>query len=329
MQLGHWQISKQEYDILLNYVGCGNFPGADIIVFGNEEGTGGYSVEANVKARTKAFGRFKEDGEYQYCIVPGDPTKGFYELSSSSGGSKVEAYLKDSEKLQHQGFTAGVFNPSIARICLSVEQPNGTNWFEGTVNNEAWAAIKNYVVNDLYRARQGIQTALADWRPLPRENESVWCTEEYGLIAPSLTNNPFLGQFNNPLRKRRLRTNTNMFSDYYSDMLQRADTLKRTFELSKAKVIIGIGGASGFKKLALQRMFGNVFTPLVFEKPDMRNARGTEIKAFMAKIQLENKDLHVFLLPFPSAGTVFRTQKDTLLMLQELSEKYIQPIING
>lgn len=46
-----WKLTKEEYDVLLSYIGCGNFPKADIIVFGNEEGTGGYSVEANVKAR--------------------------------------------------------------------------------------------------------------------------------------------------------------------------------------------------------------------------------------------------------------------------------------
>lgn len=48
--MGQWTLSKEEYERLLAYVGCGNFLDADIIVFGNEEGTGGYSVEANVKA---------------------------------------------------------------------------------------------------------------------------------------------------------------------------------------------------------------------------------------------------------------------------------------
>lgn len=58
--MSEWRLSKDEYDMLLSYVGLGNVPNADIIVFGNEEGTGGYSVFANVKARVNLFG--KDDG---------------------------------------------------------------------------------------------------------------------------------------------------------------------------------------------------------------------------------------------------------------------------
>ncbi|WKL03186.1 hypothetical protein Q0F98_05810 [Paenibacillus amylolyticus] len=37
----NWRLSKEEYKILLSYIGCGDIPNADILVFGNEEGTGG------------------------------------------------------------------------------------------------------------------------------------------------------------------------------------------------------------------------------------------------------------------------------------------------
>src|SRR4051812_7188937 len=61
MENTNWNLSKPEYEKLLSFLGYGNVPEADIMVFGNEEGTGGYSEETNVKARCQEYGRDQKD----------------------------------------------------------------------------------------------------------------------------------------------------------------------------------------------------------------------------------------------------------------------------
>ncbi|PYI51490.1 hypothetical protein [Paenibacillus flagellatus] len=325
------RLSKPEYDVLLSYVGCGSFPGADIIVFGNEEGTGGYSVGANVEARLRDFGRDAPDGAYRFCIHGGDWTRGFYEPNAGEGGGKVERYLRPGEKRRRQHFTKGVFNPAVARICLAFEEPDGS-WFEsGRDNPRAWARIKRFIGESLYKPRTGVQTALADWRPLPREKEDVWYPEEYGAIAESIANNPYLAAFNHPAKPFNASAyGQPLFSDFGGDVRKRADLLKSLFVASKAKVVIGIGGAgaNGFKKQALELMFGpDIFKPLTFRLADMTTKRGAALESYRADIRLAHKSLHLFLVPFPSPGTVFKTQRDALSMLKELADDQIRPAL--
>jgi hypothetical protein len=324
--MNNWVLSKSEYDILLKYIGCGNFPDADIIVFGNEEGTGGYSVEANVKARVNLFGKDTLGQEYKHMIKIDSNNFGFYEPSSLEGRKKVERYLKENEKSQPIGFSKGVFNQSIARICLALEQPNSRDWFKGKDNNEeTWEMIKKYVIDELYEERRGIQTALTDWRPLPRENQTVWYEKEYGLIATSKDNNPYLSTFDKPLANS---SSVQEFSEYYEDMKKRSDILKLMFEKSKAKVIISIGGCGGFKKDAFELMFGKgIFKPLKFKNANMYNSNGQELKSYYATVALGNKIKNIYLIPFPDPGQVFRTQEDALKMLEELTYEYIKPNI--
>lgn len=325
--MSEWSLSLEEYEVLLAYVGCGNFPNADIIVYGNEEGTGGYSVEANVKARVKYFGRDQINGNYISCIDEKCWENGFYEKSASGGGRKVEQFLLPHENIQQNGFTGGVFNQALARICLQLEEKDKNNFFQSKLDNEvAWSLINSFIVNDLYISRNGIQTALADWRPLPRSIESKW-PPQYKLIADSLKPNPYLNVFNNP-KGREKKTDVSAFRDFRKDMERRLDILKNLFITSKSRVIIGIGGSGGFKKASLEKMFGqNIFTPLTFDTVEMVTTRGFEIKSYSACIQLEHKDLHIFLIPFPTPGNVFKTQKDSLGMLSELTNRYLKPLI--
>ncbi|MGO4107887.1 hypothetical protein [Paenibacillus sp. YAF4_2] len=66
--------NKEQNDCLLYYMGCGNLPEADILFLGNEEGAGGYNIEANVEARYQCYGT--ENGELTYAVDPGDYSKG-------------------------------------------------------------------------------------------------------------------------------------------------------------------------------------------------------------------------------------------------------------
>ncbi|AHN24404.1 hypothetical protein [Lysinibacillus varians] len=321
-----WKLTKEEYDVLLSYVGCGNFPEADIIVFGNEEGTGGYSVEANAKARVNLYGRDEITGQFLTCLKDGNWQNGFYEPNAYGGRRKVEKYILPIE-IKKNKFTKGVFNQTIARLCLAIEDPS-KDWFQGSSGSGAteWEEIKQFVSKQLYRPRDGVQTALADWRPLPRpsEREADWPKEEYSAISLSTKNNPYLAFFNNPKRNRKKPSD---FSNFQEDMKKRLEILKNLFITSKANVIIGIGGVSGFKKDALELMFEDIkFVPLEFNTADMFTRKNRELQVLTSTISLPNKNLQIFLIPFPEAGNVFKTQEDALNMLKELFVQYINPI---
>lgn len=331
--MDNWRLSKEEYQVLLAYIGCGDIRNADIIFFGNEEGTGGYSVTANVNARVKYYGKKTESEEKIHCIERGDWEKGFFHPDAQGGASLVEKCLLQHESVRPHEFTAGVFNSTVARLCLAYEQSGVHNWFEGSQNNNAFNAIKEYISKQLYKVREvGIQTALVDWRPLPRPNESVW-PKEYGNVAQSpedkpAKDNPYLAVFDKPKSKYKPeKYSTSSFSHFQNDMLFRASIIKNAFIKSKAKIIIGIGGAGGFKKDAFELMFGNnTFKPIEFSA-DMRNSKGQVQKAFHGEVSLEHKNLHIFLIPFPTQGQGFPTQEHALQMLEELYDKYVKSIL--
>lgn len=142
--------------------------------------------------------------------------------------------------------------------------------------------------------------------------------------------NPYLNVFNKPKGKYNAsKYPTSNFSDFKEDMLYRAKILKNAFVKSKSRIIIGIGGSNGFKKTALECMFGsNIFNSIDF-KADMRNSKGQIQKAYKTKIQLEHKDLHIFLIPFPTSGHGFASQESALEMLKELYCEHIEPILNS
>lgn len=321
----NWRLSKEEYKILLSYIGCGDIPNADILVFGNEEGTGGYSVTENVKART------------QLILAGGDVSNYSIETSNWRDGF----FYPDSDQLRatHENkhtkdFTAGVFNAAIARLCLAHERSSSNNWFQGAANVLAYEAIKEYIGRKLYKPKaEGIQTALIDWRPLPRLTERIWYPIEYGAVAPSPEekpnqDNPYLAVFNKP--KGRFNSNkytTSSFSDFQEDMNFRARIIKNALIKSSAQILLGIGGADGFKKDALEVMFGeDIFSTIPFTC-DMRNSKGQLQRAFKAEVPLDNKILHIFLIPFPSAGQGFSSQESALGMLEVLSKNYLEPIL--
>lgn len=253
-----WSLNEEEYKILLSYIGCGEIPKADILIFGNEEGTGGYSVTANVKARTQLFGRDEISGSIKHCIEENNWREGFYQPDAQTGGKLVEQFLLPHEKKHLNDFTGGVFNAAIARLCLASERSGEDNWFQGSANTTAFNTIKEYIRQNLYKPRtEGIQTALLDWRPLPRLTESRWYTIEYGAVALSPENkpnqeNPYLAVFNKPKAKYNpKRYSTSGFSDFKEDMEFRTRIIKNALIKSDAQILLGIGGAGGFKKMLL------------------------------------------------------------------------------
>jgi hypothetical protein len=321
MEKDHWKLSKEEYDKLLAFLGYGNFSEADIIVFGNEEGTGGYSIEANVKARCNSYGKDR-DGNYIHSLSPNDWKDGYWDLQENEERPKIEKHLLPEEKIQEQGFVKGAFLPAISRMCLGLEAVSDEvdRWFQSYgANPTAGNQIKEHIRQKLFKKHEGIQTALVDWRPLPRNNEKTWYPIEYKHISHTSTKNPYLRAFNNP---KKIKNNITSFSDFNKDVEQRAVTIKSLLEATPAKVIIGLGGADGIKKGALEKMFGDIFEQLVIESVDV-----SYLKMYKARISLKKKDLYIFLLPFPVAGNVFKSQDDVLGVLKEITVKHLAPII--
>lgn len=322
MEKDQWNLSKEEYDKLLAFLGYGNFPEADMIVFGNEEGAGGYSIEANVKARCNSYGKDK-DGNYIHRLSPNDWKDGYWDLQENEERPKLEKHLLPHEEIQEQGYVRGAFLPAISRMCLGLEAKNDEvdQWFQSfEANPTAGNQIKDHIRQILFKKHEGIQTALVDWRPLPRNNEKTWYPIEYERVSQTSTQNPYLRAFNNP--NTISKNNITFFSDFNKDVEQRAGTIKSLLEATPAKVIIGLGGADGMKKIALEKMFGGIFEPLVIESVDV-----SYLKMYKARVALEKKDLYIFLLPFPVAGNVFKSQDDVLGLLKEITVKHLAPII--
>ncbi|WP_078549735.1 hypothetical protein [Litchfieldia alkalitelluris] len=317
-----WKVSKEEYQKLLKFLGYGNFREADLVIFGNEEGAGGYSIEANVKARCESYGK-DPNGNYINCLEENDWTGGYWDLEEN-GQQKILKHLLPSEKAQKEGYTRGAFLPAVARICLGLENKNEDveAWFKSYADNgDAAKDIKRYIRETLFKKNDKIQSALVDWRPLPRQTESIWYPVEYGEISPTRTNNPYLRAFNKPKVSRT--ANSNSFSNFNQDVESRASTIHALFKTIPSKVIIGFGGANGIKKEVFEKIFGeNIFEPLEFKTVDV-----SYLNSYKAKVSVGEKDIHIFLLPFPEIGTVFKSHDDQLKCLKELTVSYVAPLV--
>lgn len=54
-------ISKEQYNQLLRFIGWGDLENADLIVLGNEEGTGGHGGFKNGNERNEFFTKFVDE----------------------------------------------------------------------------------------------------------------------------------------------------------------------------------------------------------------------------------------------------------------------------
>lgn len=293
MNKNSWKITKEQYNKLLYYVGCGNFPKADIIIFGNEEGTGGYGIEENVEARFNLYGKNKQ-GEYEFSLSGKNYQSGYWEPSSRGGRDKIISYLTNQGGISKTSeFTKGYFLPAVARICLALEHSEKEShyWFKSyTQNPEAEKKIKKYILESIFCEKEGIQTALMDWRHLPRPNERVW-PEEYKDIADGLGGNKYLKAYSLPKRNNNL---ANSFSNFSEDVTIRKNVLKNILEAIPAKIIIGFGNIP-IKRKALNQILDPIkFEPLILN----------DIKiGVQAEKDVSGRKKYVFLLPFPSPQT--------------------------
>ena len=300
------QLTKDQYRKLVSFLGYGDFMKADIIFFGNEEGAGGYSIEANINVRCNVYGKNKV-GEYVNLLVDNEWEKGYWECQSMEDDtSKIKSFFTESDKMKRQHAPKGGFLYSAARICKALEDKEN-NLFP--FSNDI---IKGYLSeNNLFRKREGIQSALVDWCPLPRKNQSDW-PPEYQLIDKK----KYLDAFQKLPRKNGERL-TDEFSNYMEDVDTRLSLLEELFQKSPAKVIVGFGGVNEMKKNVFERLYGeSIFNSIEFKTVDMGN-----LKSSKAIIFLPNKTLHIYLLPFPQAGLVFKNNRMLFGCIQEITEE--------
>jgi hypothetical protein len=318
-----WKLTREKYQQLLSFIGYGNFPEADIIVFGNEEGTGGYGIEENVEARIRYYGK-NETGKYEDCVNKDNPSGGFWE---SGKEDKIARYLREQygEEVEDKFYTKGTFLSMVARICLALEwgSDSVSNLFQ-TYNKcpKLKETIQLYILNELFTKREGLQTCLSDWRPLPRPSERVWPTEYSEIWPDHSIGNPYLKAFNNPDIKEEIKTD---FSNFTEDVKRRMALLKNAFVSSKAKVILCLGGANGVKKTVLKEMFQ--LEERDFSSLDIKADASKNLSSYHATVHLRYKDLHILLLPFPQAGYGFQDGESMLNYYQQVTERYLYPIL--
>lgn len=246
-----WKLSHEMFNVLNRYLGSGDFPNAEILFFGNEEGLGGKELVANLVARTTTFGERDEEGNVVSSLNSQTTEKGYWEPSAAEGGDKVHALLYQQglvESPVRKPFVGGYFLPMAARICLALERPDEdpTYWFKpkGGYYFDGVNAISEYIANCLFRKRdEGIRSSLSDWRPLPRVKESSR-PSEYECIDWK----KYSKAYSDPLGSHDIS-----YSDASRD---RANNLSDLLRLSKIKLIIGFGDIST-KANMLSKLFPN------------------------------------------------------------------------
>lgn len=292
----NWEINKSQYNKLLSFIGTGDLPKADIIVFGNEEGVGGNPLYANIEARENYFGKNEGEDFYTYTLdLNRDHKNGFWNPSAIEGEKKVFTIMeRDKHELPKKGNVSGGFLQYCARICLACEdnQNDISFWFEPKgKNKKASDKISEYIREGLFQPNMGIQTFLMDWRPLPRPNEGWWGSE----YSKSIDKKSYLNAFN--LRSSN-KNFEDQFSNYSHDVEFRKNILKNAVLFSKAKVIIGLGNIDTKKNFIKE-----ILSLSEYDFKDIK-VEGTNVKALMCNVKLEEKQkqLTIFLLPFPLCG---------------------------
>lgn len=298
------------------YVGCGPHHDADVLIMGNEEGTGGYphEIEAHSIARFLLYGKSEEhvnqilerykscemdykqiplDDQYTYHF--GDSWKnGFWEPNALDGVEKIRKIIlaRDGD-IPKKSDTFSTFLMHSARICYGLTTDHDTpieKWFQPKGNNnskssEIYTEIKDYAMDNLFSTDHPgkLRTALLDWRPLPRPTQEKW---------PTLYQ--FLGTTDKEYIKAYCFKKTTLDMAYVSEFAERRlKYLKSTIVQSKAQTLI-MTGEVDCKIDILRHMFPEW-------KFDFTNI-STKQRAFYTRIEYkdENKDkhIHVYLLPF-------------------------------
>lgn len=308
------KLDSNHIERLIAWFGYGNFNEAEIVFFGNEEGLGGYPIEA-VLGRCQLYGNDKNSW------IENDWRLGYWDETSYEGFlslGKITNEIRTEKGLPPVLPPPPPLSPFLefqARMLLYFEQKD-QRWFnvKNGLSKDQWNQIQE-LKKYLYSNKTEIKAGLVDWRPLPRPTENVWPyvgIEEKPYISAFKLNKGYLRKItefsNGRLKKEEL--------DEYSMMLwNRAELIRKVFIKFPFSMLIGVGDSPSKKKL-LEFIFHN--ENLKFEKKSLRNGKTYEI----AELNLPNKKLTIVL-------TLFFNHRSNCLQLEglkHLCEDVLEPI---
>lgn len=297
-------LSKNEYEKLLSFFGYGNFPKADILFFGNEEGLGGYPIDANIHARCCYYGRDK-NGNY-INLLGTTWLDGFYEDNSSCKLSKLSG-LNPKKTNGHSNFLE-----IASRICIALEHNSGysNKWFQLYNHNKgSKEIIKQYSKSGLFKPQNnGKNSVLIDWRPLPRANEMTWYPVEYSNIDK--------GKYLKAFKFSNSNNLVDNFTNYTNDVDRRKNIVENVFLKYPFPLGIGMGDIESKKKVIKNIFRGcNCITIYSLGK-----------KWYKISICLPDDREKIFLLlPFPDTRS-FRSKINILDFYNDVFKNHISPI---
>lgn len=295
---GTYQLSSDEIEKLLAFVGFGNREKSNILFFGNEEGLGGYELHHAIKAKCAVYG----NNEHSY--ITQNWRDGFYEIPEviDPEYKKVMKELR-GELLEE----TSLFSPMLefqARIALHLQDPE-QDWFSKREDNpENFEVIKKYYQTSLYHEDSKFPLSLMDLRPFPRRNEKdEW---PYSNIDRS----QYLRAFSfNPSAK---------IDPLYQELRdKRASILKRAIECSNANFIVGIGDKES-KRRFFEQVFSTAERPLQFEEVKLTKDK---CEVYKTSLILKNRTITVLLSDF------FDYRNIGLAGLEKLTKEHI-PVLN-
>ena len=311
------KITKAQYQKLLTYIGCGDLAEADIIIFGNEEGTGGNDLSANIVARCDYFGKNKE-GCYTDCVNNEEgENSGYWQKNSQAGGEIVKSLsVGESQKDSKEGTKWSSFLLSIARMVLALEHPEieVETWFKEMGEDSISEQVRKVRDNGLFTgSEKGTKLGLMDWRPLPRRNEECigaeWPSEYEGI-----DDRAYLSAFNYNKSNKPREDN---FSNYTDDVKTRKQIINNFFKTYPKRIIIGLGDIDTKKRLLMNIFEGISFTPM----KDFG-------KALHGVVEQEGGSLNIYLLPFPMSGLKSFKAGEMLPYFERFTKMYLVPVFN-
>jgi hypothetical protein len=313
------ELSQEYIEKLLPWFGYGHFRDADIVFLGNEEGLGGYPIQATI-GRTKVYGNDENtwiNGNWKEGYWDETGHKGYLQLGVVTNHIREEMGLPAFVKKKDNYFPILDFQ---ARILLSIEEPD-YDWFQLKSWYEEHDPKQHQklesTIQDLYSDRLKVKAALVDWRPLPRSSEEDWPytgIDENKYLAAFSLKNPYFGNV-----KRVIKRSLDIeLLDSYSKMLyDRIQLMKTVFSTFPFHVLIGAGDLRSKKRLLKFIFAGH---NLSFKRLPLQNGKYYEI----AELNLSHRKLNIILTTFFN----HRNNCLQLVGLRDLTEHVIKPLLN-
>ncbi|MBP1154001.1 MULTISPECIES: hypothetical protein [unclassified Paenibacillus] len=211
-------LTEEHIHSLLSFIGYGDVSKAQIIFLGNEGGLGDRSVEDNIASICFTY---KEN--VNHC-VHGDWTKGYWKQDQWKPGREVRVPRSPFLRL-------------CSRMILALEHPDQPihSWFQQADHNVIQDVKRFLMEGGLFTDRPGIQTALLDWRPLPRKREAD------PLPYDNINQKSYIDAFN-----FFDRPNNNPYIEWRTKRLSLFQDLMKSYPVP---LILGIGNIPAKKRM--------------------------------------------------------------------------------